>query len=735
MHSLRFKFIAPFVAGALLLTLILSWYCYSSVRYTVTQGINVLSAVQTKQASKTVTQFLNYLSGSLQKIASDQNVTTLFSPNQPENFVEQMQLWLDVIIQGNDQLRNIFIVDKNGICIAAHSQMQLGISYANRPSVIEALKGAAAFGVMKVTHITNTLSVAAANPVIIDGQVVGAVVAVSDHPNIVSYQDTTHHDLQALFTTFLSPQGAFLVHRDRTIPAAGGKFANLYARLAEAGRFGQEVSFNLEGRQYVGFAQLEPVSKWLIITCGLESEVFASASRIGIMVFSISLLIMCIICFVVIKFSGSLLSSLLSLITYAKDVSENKPHIVLPPTTRNDELGVLHGALQRLVESLRNMLRQSQQASTMKSQFLANMSHEIRTPLNAIVGMTHLASVEQNLTQSERGYMENIQAAARTLLGIINDILDISKIEAGMFALDHTPFNLRRTIDDVMLLHQEQARKKNITLAIDYQTGTPDFLLGDPIRLGQVLNNLLSNAVKFTEQGGVSVVCSCPCMLDGDQAIIKISVTDSGIGIDRETMQNLFQPFTQADASITRRFGGTGLGLAISDKIVKMMQGSFAVESLVGQGTTFTFEVRLQLDHSPQMDIGPGLSINEALSQLELQGKWILIAEDNKVNQIILKKFLLLTGAEMEIVENGALAVEAARQKRFDIIFMDMQMPIMGGIEATIAIREFTEVPIIAVTANAFKETKDLAMASGINDYITKPIEPFQLISILRKWV
>ena len=408
MRGLRFKFIAPFLIGAVVLTLTLSWYSYSSVRYTVGQGIDVLAETQTRQITKELTKFFNYMTGSLQKIASDPRILTLFSQEQPANYSDVVQEWLDVVIQGSDQYRNIFIVNNKGVCIAAHSNLQIGISYVDRSYVSDALRGISSFGDLKIGSITKNLSAAAANPVIIDNRVVGAVIAIHDYPGIVNYQETGKRDLQALFTVFLSPQGSFVVHKNPEIMKQKDAFTDLYQQLLSSGRQGEIVTYQLDERSYHGFAQVEPVNKWVVITSGLVDELMASASTIGMVVFAISLGIMCIICFVVIKISSNLLSSLLSLIDYAKDVSEQQLHIALPASKRNDELGVLHNSLMRLVESLQDMVKKSQDASTMKSQFLANMSHEIRTPLNAIVGMTYLSMADEKLSNLERNYMENI---------------------------------------------------------------------------------------------------------------------------------------------------------------------------------------------------------------------------------------------------------------------------------------------------------------------------------------
>ena len=266
----------------------------------------------------------------------------------------------------------------------------------------------------------------------------------------------------------------------------------------------------------------------------------------------------------------------------------------------------------------------------------------------------------------------------------------------------------------------------------------PELFLGDAVRVGQVLNNLTGNAVKFTEKGSVRIHCGMEASREeGQQPLVRISVSDTGVGIAREKLDMLFRPFTQADASITRRFGGTGLGLAISDKIVRMMGGEFTVSSRPGGGTDFEFTLLLQTAGAELAGYAEADS-SEELSTLHLEGKRILVAEDNEINQVLMEELLAATGAKVTLAENGQVAVDAARSQPFDLVLMDMQMPVMDGIQASREIREFAGpdvLPIVAVTANAMKEDKELGVAAGLNDYITKPIEPRQLILALKRWL
>jgi len=522
-------------------------------------------------------------------------------------------------------------------------------------------------------------------------------------------------------------------------------FPDLYAELASLGEQGGYVRYSLQGLTYVGYAQVDPLSKWVVVTSGKESEVFASAYRIGLTVLGLSFAFLCLISFVVVRFANGILSSLLSLISYAKEVSEGDFSHKLKDTTREDELGVLHISLQRLVDALQAMLLETQEASKMKGQFLANMSHEIRTPLNAIIGMTHLSLRDAALSPKQQDYLAKIKTAAHSLLGLINDILDLSKVEAGMLELEDTVFNLRETMKNLLSIHQDGASSKGLELSLEYPADVPEHFIGDPLRISQVVNNIISNAVKFTSQGGVIVRVAQEEREDGkgeavdiNRQCMRISVTDTGIGIAENVLATLFQPFTQADASISRQFGGTGLGLAISDKLVRLLGGVFSVRSTVGGGTTFSFTMLLRPNPDGGLHTAEELSLDDAFADLDIAGKRILIAEDNAINQLIMQELIAPSGARVVMADNGQLAVDAARTQKFDLVFMDLQMPVMDGLEATRIIRTFADMntlPIIAVTANAMKEDKDRGFASGMNDYITKPVEPGRLLEILRIWL
>ncbi len=742
MSSLRVKLILPFIAGMIALTLLLTWYTYTSARKAVEDATLLISEAKTIYTASNISLLFKSVSTSMQNMVSDPHVTALFSAGRDTPPARTKTTdWLEIITQGNEYYRDILIVDKNGVCIASSNPGHVGNSYLDKPYVKRALDGAFNFGEASVGRVTNRLTVAAAGPVDTAEGVAGALVMLNDLPKVVDYDSKTAHGSQTIFTAILAPDGVFVAHKD--IALMGNektRFPELYQQLAKVGEQGGTVEYSIPGGSYVGYARLMGGgTNWVVVSSGIKELVFASAYRVGFMVLGISIISLSLICFIVIRFANGILSSLLSLIRYAKRVSEGDLETQLGAANRTDELGVLHNALKRVVTVLQSMLKDTQEANKMKGQFLANMSHEIRTPLNAILGMAHLSLRDGGLPAKQVEYIEKIQLAAKSLLGLINDILDFSKVDAGMLEIERTEMNLRSLLNDMLALHQENARGKGIALRLEYEPGSQEFFFGDPLRIGQVVNNLVSNAMKFTREGSVLVRCwEDKSRTTQDRAAMRVSVTDSGIGISKQVLATLFKPFTQADASITRQFGGTGLGLAISDKIVHLMGGAFTVTSEPGQGSTFSFSMQLEPNAAGALAQDQEQPLDIAFEQLRLSGKRILVAEDNDINQMIMQELLAPTGASVTMAENGEKAVEAVKKQDFDLIFMDMQMPIMDGLEATRIIRSLKktqDLPIIAVTANAMKESKDKGFASGMSDYLTKPIEPKQLLQMLRTWL
>ncbi len=376
-------------------------------------------------------------------------------------------------------------------------------------------------------------------------------------------------------------------------------------------------------------------------------------------------------------------------------------------------------------------------ASKTKSEFLANMSHEIRTPMNAIIGFCNLA-LKSDMPEKRYNYLKKIKGASHSLLSIINDILDFSKIEAGKLEMENIGFQLPKVIDDISAIFSHKIKEKGLYLKIKMDEAVPLDLTGDPTRLGQVLVNLVSNAVKFTQEGGVEISIRC---LDQTSAyvLIEFSVKDTGIGIDPENIEGLFDAFTQADSTTTRKFGGTGLGLAICRHLVELMNGEIRVESASGQGSDFIFTARFgRLSQGQTEQEFLSREISEIHFMKQLKGAHILLVEDEIINQEITLAQLSSADMTITVANNGSEAISAVGKNDFDCILMDIQMPGMNGYDVTRKIRQdprLTGLPIIAMTAHAMKEEIEKCLDAGMNDHITKPVDESILFSKLAKWV
>lgn len=378
-------------------------------------------------------------------------------------------------------------------------------------------------------------------------------------------------------------------------------------------------------------------------------------------------------------------------------------------------------------EAMRHAKLVADEANRAKSAFLAVISHEIRTPMTGIMGMIRLL-LDSNLKGEQQEYAETIQYSGDALLALLNDILDFSKIEEGRMEIENVSFDIRKMLESVIMLMSGRAKERKIDLKLDITNETPEFLKGDPTRLRQVLLNLIGNAIKFTEDGSVTIVINTTERDDGAYDIY-FGVQDTGIGITKEAQKNLFNPFSQADSSISRRFGGTGLGLAICKRLVTAMGGDIKIESAPGKGSLFFFTLPMfKGQKAEEREIA---TQRQATDQLK-----ILVADDNEINQKVLIGLLSKDQHTVIAVSNGEEAAQAVIDEEFDLVLMDMEMPVMNGIEATqkirgLADRDKSMIPIVAMTANVIKEDIEKCKQAGMNDYVSKPIDPDKLRSVI----
>ncbi|MFK7806450.1 MAG: response regulator [Saprospiraceae bacterium] len=375
----------------------------------------------------------------------------------------------------------------------------------------------------------------------------------------------------------------------------------------------------------------------------------------------------------------------------------------------------------------------AEQKAEIKSKFLSTMSHEIRTPMNAVIGLTNVM-LDEKPREDQKENLTTLKFSADLLLALINDVLDYSKLEAGEIHFEKIDFDLHQLVQNIGNSLRVQAEKKQLPLEINIASDVPRFVVNDSVRMSQIITNLAGNAIKFTDKGKVSIDLSL-LKKTAHTVIIRFAIRDTGIGISKDKFETIFKSFSQADAATTRKFGGTGLGLSITKRMLELQESEIQLESELGEGSTFFFDLKMPLGKATKKyaDKPSPIAIP---SDIQFENNSVLLVEDNKINIMVAMKFLKKWGLNVDVAENGQIALDLIQEKDYDLVLMDLDMPVMDGYEATAAIRassleRINRLPVIALSASAVSDFREKAMEIGMNEYVTKPFVPEELYSVL----